>query len=160
MKARTAQLVITISIGLFLLFGLMLLPQHAPDATADTVPTPVAIMNSSPESVNVTFMDTISGMVDAGSNGMQLYTYEYCNFQYIMDQEIFHGVPTTTTLSVQWSMDNSTWSDGPNIVAANAADADGVVQIPNLGRYIRVYKDVTASAGGSWLTTTVKAVCK
>jgi hypothetical protein len=160
MNARTQHLIISIAIGLFLLFGLMALPQAAPPATADTVPTPVAIMNPSSDATVVTFFDTISGMVDAGSSGLQLSTFEYCNYQWITDQEIFHGVPTTTTLTVQWSMDNSTWSDGPALVSNNVADGDGIVQVPNLGRYTRVYKDVTASVGGSWLTTTVKALCK
>jgi hypothetical protein len=161
MKARTTQLIISILIGVFLLFGLMLLADNSPRAQADTVPTPVAIMNPSDSAVNVTFMDADTNTTSVAGSGMQLYTYEYCNFQWVIDQDLASGVANTTTLKVQWSMDDSTWSDGPNLVASNAADGDGVVQVPNLGRYIRVYAthdDTGVGDGG--ITTTVKALCK
>ncbi len=60
-------------------------------------------------------------------------------------------------MTLQYSNDNTNWSDGPAIVAANVADADGMVQASNLGRYSRVY----ATLGNTnTITITVKAVAK
>ena len=125
-----------------------------------STPTPVAIMNQSPESALVTFISgTTSIIADYSPPGQQLYTFEYCNIQYIIDQTLAGTGPcyNTTTLTINWSMDNSTWSDGPAIVAANVADAESVVQVPQLGRYMRIYADVT---NANPITITAKGVCK
>jgi hypothetical protein len=160
MERKQAQLFVAVVAALILLTGLFVLTANeaTSPARADTVPTPVANMNQSPESALVTFSaGTTPTIADAGTDGMQLYTFEYCNLQWITDQTLVAGAYNTTTLTVNWSMDNSTWSDGPVIIASNVSDADGVVQVPNLGRYMRIYKDVTSA---NPITITVKGVCK
>ena len=75
------------------------------------------------------------------------------DIQWIIDQ----GTTNTATLKLQYSNDNSNWSDGPALVTNNVADADGMVQASNLGRYTRVY----ATLGNTnTITLTVKAVAK
>lgn len=157
MTRQHAQITISIIAGFFLLALLLITATSSPmpEAHAGTIPTPVAIMNQSDQAALITFLDQDTTTSDAGGPGLQLYTYEYCNLQYVIDQA--GGVPNTTTLKIQWSMDNTNWTDGPNIVASNAADDTGIVQIPNLGRYQRVYEDHT---GASAITVTVKGVCK
>ena len=113
-------------------------------------------MNQSQSAELITFVDNTSTVDGTGDSGMQLFTFEYCNLQWIIDEDVTTA-PNTTTLTVQWSMDNTTWSDGPNLVAAAVADGDGILQIPNLGRYMRVYEDHT---GAQPITVTVKGVCK
>lgn len=156
MTRKHTQLMITILAGFFLIALLILSATATPvDHAYAGVPTPVSIMNQSDQAALVTFLDANTSTTDGGGPGLQLYTYEYCNLQYIIDQG--PGVPNTTTLRVEWSMDNTNWAVGPNIVASNAADAVDLVQVPNLGRYQRIYEDHT---GAEPITVTVKAVCK
>ena len=122
------------------------------EASADTVPTPASV-NSSSSALYVPFWSATTKTADAGSNSYQLMTYEFLDIQWVIDQ----GTVNTTTLKVQYSNDDSNWSDGPNLVANNAADADGMVQVANLGRYTRIYADVTNS---NTITFTVKAIAK
>jgi len=159
MNRKHTQIAISITAGFFLLAMLIITATTtpAPEAHAGTVPTPVSIMNQSDQAALVGFLENDTNTSDAGGPGLQLYTYEYCNLQYIIDQVGGATAPNTTTLTIQWSMDNSTWSNGPAIVSSNTADDNGIVQIPNLGRYQRIYEDHT---GTSAITVTVKGVCK
>jgi hypothetical protein len=146
---------VAITIGLmFLLAALSMLGGVQP-AAADTVPTPVYVSGSD-DRLYVTFFDADTTATDEASSGFQLANYEYMDVQFVVDQN--PTLQNTTTLTIQWSNDNVNWSDGPALVAANAADADGMVQVGNLGRYTRVYKD--AHADGGAMTWTVKAVAK
>jgi len=159
MTRKHTQLAVSIFAGFFLLALLILsaVNSPAPEARADTVPTPAAIMNQSESSALITFLDSYSSTDGADAGPAKIYTYEYGNFQYVIDQMGASPSVNTTTLTVQWSMDATTWSDGPAMVSANVADADSVVQVPNLGLYRRVYPDHT---GTNPVTITVKAVCK
>jgi len=73
--------------------------------------------------------------------------------QYVIDQ----GTTNTATLTIQWSNDNTNWSDGPALVSNNVADADGMVQVANMGRYTRV---ASTLGNTNTITITVKAVAK
>lgn len=122
------------------------------EASADTVPTPAA-HNPSSSALYVPFWSASAKTASAGSNSYQLMTYELLDVQWIIDQ----GTTNTATLTIQWSNDNTNWSDGPALVSNNVADADGMVQVSNLGRYTRVY----ATLGNSNpITLTVKAIAK
>lgn len=159
MTRKHAQLTASLAAGFILLAAVLFLTvmQAPPIASADTVPTPAAIQNQSQSAELITFIDSDTSTTDnSGSTGIQMYTLEYCNLQWIIDEDVTTA-PNTTTLTAQWSMDNSTWSDGPAIVAAAVADGDGVVQVPNLGRYMRIAQDHT---GAQPITVTAKAVCK
>ena len=145
---------IAITIGLMFLLAALTMVSNAPPVSADTVPTPVYISGSD-DRLFVTFFDADTTVTTENSPGFQLAAYEFMDVQFVVDQT---GSPAnTTTLKIQWSNDNTNWSDGPNIVASNAADADGMVQVANLGRYTRINKTV---AGTNTMTWTVKAVAK
>ena len=145
---------IAITIGLMFLLAALSLVSNAPPAIADTVPTPIYVSGSD-DRLFVTFFEADTTVASEASSGFQLAAYEYMDVQWVVD----HGgtPPNTTTVKIQWSNDNTNWSDGPDIVNASAADGDGMVQVGNLGRYTRMYK--TTSNTGS-MTWTVKAVAK
>ena len=146
---------IAITIGLMFLLAALSLVSNAPPAIADTVPTPVYISGSD-DRLFVTFFEADTTATTENSSGFQLAAYEFMDVQFVVDHA--GTPPNTTTLKIQWSNDNTNWSDGPNIVASSAADADGMVQVANLGRYTRINK--TADANGNAMTWTVKAVAK
>ncbi len=87
------------------------------------------------------------------SNAMQLSKYEVLDLQYVIDQ----GTTNTTTLKIQFSNDNTNWSDGINVVANNAADANAMQQFNNFGRYTRLYATLT---NANAVTITARAVAK
>ena len=155
---RQKTLMTLIIVGLFAALVFLSFLQPVTRVSADTVPTPAYGKSYEPGAVVVTLLDTEAFIADnTDTNGIQLYTAEYCNAQYIIDQTIIAQAANTTTLTAQWSMDNSTWSAGPAIVTANAADADGLVQIPMLGRYIGFDVNVTNT---NPITIGIKAICK
>jgi hypothetical protein len=91
---------------------------------------------------------------DEQSAGVQLAGYDTLDVQFVVDQP---STVNTTTVKIQWSNDNSNWSDGPTLVSANAADADGMVQVANMGRYTRIDYNVSNTQTVTW---TVKAIAK
>lgn len=145
---------IAVTIGLMFLLAALTLVSHAPPAAADTVPTPVYISGSD-DRLYVTFFEDDATVTDEASSGFQLAAYEFMDVQWVIDQT--GAIPNTTTVKIQWSNDNTNWSDGPTVVSANAADGDGMVQVANLGRYTRAYADHT---GAATMTLTLKAVAK
>lgn len=145
---------IAVTIGLMFLLAALSLVSHAPPAAADTVPTPVYVSGSD-DRLYVNFFEADTTVASEASSGFQLAAYEYMDVQWVA----VHGgtPPNTTTVKVQWSNDNTNWSDGPDVSASSSADGDGMVQVANLGRYTRMYK--TSSNTGT-MTWTVKAVAK
>jgi hypothetical protein len=144
-----AALTALMLVALILIAGLSMQPATI---SADTVPTPVYVSGSD-DALYVNYWSSSAITASAGSNPYQLVAYEYQDVQFVIDQTDVN----TATIKVQWSNDNSNWSDGPNIVADNAADADGMVQVANLGRYTRMYATL---ANSNEVTITVKAVAK
>jgi hypothetical protein len=143
-------------VALMLMVMALLLGAPAQPAAADTVPTPISAQAGSGSSsyLNVVFWSADTLSASAASSAMQLPGYDSLDLQYVIDQPT---TVNTTTIKVQWSNDNSNWSDGPTIVSSNAADADSMVQLANMGRYTRLYATQT---GTSAVTITVKAVAK
>jgi hypothetical protein len=136
-----------------LLIGVLFGPAGPGQAAPLAVPTPLAETAGGGDYLNVVFWSADALTADGGSNALQLPGYEVLDLQYIIDQ----GTTNTTTLKIQFSNDNTNWSDGINIVANNAADANGMVQVNNFGRYTRLYADVTNT--NAW-TITARAVAK
>jgi hypothetical protein len=155
-KSERVFLAVALAAFAFLLALSALLNSGATPSYADTVPTPAAVQAGSGGTgwLAVTFDSADAMTADEGSSGFQLAGYDTLDVQFIVDQ----GTSTnTTTVNVQWSNDNSNWSDGPAIVSANSADADGMVQVANMGRYTRIYYNVTNTNTVTW---TVKAIAK
>jgi hypothetical protein len=143
-------------VALLLMVVALLLASPAQPSYADTVPTPIGAQagSGSTDYLNVVFWSSDSLAASAASNALQLPGYDSIDLQYVIDQ------PTsvnTTTIKVQWSNDNTNWSDGPTIVTSNAADADSMIQIANMGRYTRLYATVTNT---QTVTLTAKGVAK
>jgi hypothetical protein len=141
-------------IGLILVaLMLAILGSATPSAAApEAAPTPVSA-DYAGGATNVVFWEAEAITADGGSDAKQLVNYESLDLSYTVDQ----GTVNTTTLKIQFSNDGTNWADGINIVAANAADATGMVQLNNFGRYTRVYADVANSNTVTW---TVLAVAK
>ena len=153
----------TLVVGLLGVLVALSLLSPATQQTHAAVLTPVYGFYQSYDAVPVSFMDQTAFTIDAYSSGIQLYTAEYCNAQWIADQTALAIPPSvlpilnTTTLTLQWSADDTNWATGPVLLAANVADGTNIVQFPILGRYTRIKTDVSNT---NTVTYTVKAVCK
>lgn len=132
------------------LVGLSLLTPAAP-ISADTVPTPISVQHPGSPYVNVVFVPTTAQAASTNGSGIQLPSYKALDIQFVIDQTDVN----TATLTLQYSNDNSNWSDGPAIVSNNAADADGMVQTANMGRYSRI---ISTLANTNPVTITVTAL--
>jgi hypothetical protein len=84
---------------------------------------------------------------------LQFPNHEIADIQYTVDQTVVN----TVTLKLQHSNDNVSFVDGTAIVAANAADANGLDQFLNYGRYSCIFADV---ATASTVTITVIGLMK
>ena len=145
---------VSIIIGLMFLLAALSLVSNAPPVQADTVPTPIYVSGSD-DRLYVTFFEADTTVASEASSGFQLANYEYMDVQWVVDHA--GTPPNTTTVKVQWSNDNTNWSDGPNVIATSSTDGDSMVQVGNLGRYTRLYKTSTNTGSMTW---TVKAVAK
>lgn len=126
-------------------------------AAPGAIPTPAFTGYSGDTTQNVTFWNAQAMTVDAGSTAFELGQAEALDIQYIIDQDWAGGEPNTTTLKLQFSNDNTNWTDGVAVVTSNTTDTVNLLQYNNFGRYTRIYADVGASDG---LTLTVIAVAR
>ena len=152
---RKSVVVVAVAMALMLAMAVLFSGPAVP-SYADTVPTPAGAQAGSGNTswLAVDFASASAKAADGASSGFQLPGYDSLDVQYVIDQ----GTSTNTiTINAQWSNDNSNWSDGPAIVSDNSADADGMVQIANMGRYTRMYYNVTNT---NTVTVTVKAIAK
>ena len=111
--------------------------QAAPPAA----PTPIADLVNSNDALNVTFQSATALTADTNTGGSQLPTYEWLDIQYVID----HGTVNTTTITVQFSNDNSNWVSGPAIVTDSAADGSDITRVPIFGRYVRFNQNLTSA---------------
>jgi hypothetical protein len=153
---RKSVVVVAVAMALMLAMAVLLSGPAVP-SYADTVPTPVGAQAGSGNTswLAVDFASASAKAADGASSGFQLPGYDSLDVQFVIDQN--DAATNTITINAQWSNDNSNWSDGPAIVSANAADADGMVQVANMGRYTRMYYNLTNT---NTVTVTVKAIAK
>jgi hypothetical protein len=124
----------TVVVGLALMVILaQVLPQQPVQAGPLALPTAIAAPAGGGDWIMATIMsaDTVSGTETSGAIHVAAYTA--ADVQYNLgftDSE-------TVTCKLQFSNDNSTWNDGPNLVAAAVADATGLDQFHVYGRYMR-----------------------
>ncbi len=129
-----------------LLIGLSLLAP-AGQISADTIPTPISIQAGGASTLNAVFWSSDNQAASEASNSIQAPSYGSLILHYNIDQTDIN----TSTIITRWSLDptcasapsTAVWSDGPTVVNANAADADGIVQQANLGRCTQLYNTVT-----------------
>jgi len=154
MSATRRVVVVSVAAAaLLLIAGALLLGSPEYSEAAAVAPTPLAETAGGPGYQNVVFWSADALTADGASNALQLPGYEVLDLQYVIDQ----GTVNTTTIKLQFSNDNTNWSDGINVVASNAADANAMAQFNNFGRYVRLYADVTNSNA---VTITARAVAK
>lgn len=116
-------------------------------------PTPIANLVNSGDALNVTFQSATAIAADTNTGGQQLPTYEWVDIQYVID----HGTVNTTTITAQFSNDNSNWVNGPAIVTDSAADGSDITRIPIFGRYMRFNQNV---ANTNTITITLIGLAK
>jgi len=116
-------------------------PRLTPPARAAAFATPVASWPHSTDNSKwpVYFWTTEAITTSGASQEWKLANYEALDLHYVIDQ----GTVNTATLKLQYSNDGSNWADGADVVAANAADANEMVQHYNVGAYTRLYATVS-----------------
>lgn len=119
------------------------------------VPTPVSVSRAVAKWFPVTYWDTAPLTADARAECFETAANDLIDIQYVIDQGA--GVPNTTTIKLQHSVDNSTFIDGVSLVTSNSADASDLEQFQVFGRYTCLYADVSNTNA---VTLTIKAVVK
>lgn len=157
MKDRTNRIVLTLLI-VGLLFGGVAWRASPSTAAPSLIPTPLTIPVGAASSITyVTLKSTGSITADAGGPAQNLPSYSRLDIQYVIDQTVIGTAANTTTLTLQYSNDGANWVNGAALVTANAADASDMNEYPNVGRYTRIYQDVSNT---NPITITVLAVAK
>jgi cytoskeletal protein RodZ len=116
-------------------------------------PTPVGNLVQSDNQATVPFQTTTALTADTNSPGRDVQRYEWCDLQTTVDV----GTVNTTTITVQFSNDNSNWDSGPAVLSNIAADETDMTRVALFGRYTRFVQDVTNS---NPITITLLGLCK
>jgi hypothetical protein len=141
---------------LALVAGVVISGGGAPPAQALSV-TPVANLTYSPDRNYFSVYEDTTIAEDTYSYPLDISAQEWCDFQYVVDQELDGSDVNTTTATIEYSNDRTNWVAGPALVTANAADAGDMTRLPVFGRYLRIHMDVTNTATPTW---TINASCK
>lgn len=146
-----------VALSLLLLFAVLLSIGSSGKVSAAPfgVPTPVSVSRSITKWFPVTYWDTAPLAADTRAECFETAANDLVDIQYTIDQGA--GVPNTTTLKLQHSVDNLTFIDGVSVVASNSADASDLKQFQVFGRYTCLYADVSNTNA---VTITAKAVVK
>lgn len=123
-------------------------------AAPNLVPTPVAgVIAGSPSAQNAVWMSNLVLTTDGNSRSVNLGNYAKADVQVVVDRTLVN----TTTLKLQFSNDNTNWTDGATIGSALVNDTSTLAQYAIFGRYTRVNADVTNS---NPITITVLGLAK
>lgn len=153
MKFTTA-LISGVALGLALvLIALAALPLEGAIAAPAAAPTPISAPGSAGTPSYVTFWGSTALVTSTRSNPLELGAYNRLDLQYTIDQ----GTVNTATLYLQTSCDGQNWDSGVAFVSNNAADATGVVSLPNFCRYTAISSTLSNT---NPLTVIVKAAAK
>lgn len=117
-------------------------------------PTPVAAPDAAGIGVAFSSQTATALTADTNTASVDLLRYKTLDVEYVIDQ----GTVNTTTITLQYSIDGSAWTDGVAVVTSNAADVTALtVRLPVFGRYIRFSQDVATS---SPVTITLSGVAR
>jgi hypothetical protein len=124
------------------LIGITLLPMEPQDVSAapNAIPTPLAITGTGETPKLAVFFDGQAITEDTRSCVDSTY-YDKMDLHTILD----HGVVNTTTLTLEFTNNRTTWPDGIAAVTASAADADALNQFNIFGVQTCVFANVTNS---------------
>jgi hypothetical protein len=126
-------------------------------AAPPAAPTPVTGLVYSPDRNYFDVYDTVTIAADTHSKILDISAQEWCDIEYVVNQDIDSAGVNTTTVTIEYSNDRTNWIDGPALVTSNAADASDMTRIPIFGRYMQFEMDVTNTATPTW---TINAFCK
>lgn len=140
-----------------LLAAVALAPSGSTQAAPSFAPTPVAAVQRSPAPEFPTFFNAKVLTEDTRSSCFEVPDYAVVDLQYIVDQTLVALAPNTTTLTLQWSNDNSNYVNGLAVATNNITDTNDLQQFQLFGRHACVYADVTNT---NPVTVTVLGVVK
>lgn len=133
MRFQTFIPIIVAAVMLGATLGLLGPVQAAPPAA----PTPVAIDSRDLARV-MNWM--LSEVVITHTRSCQIAgVHEVADIQYVIDQAT---ATNTITLTLQYSNDQSHFTDGPALVVSNTVDADSLAQYAVFGQYACIYATV------------------
>lgn len=118
--------------------GLNSAPAGAAPAAA---PTPISVTASSKDAGEVVLFAGTVVTADGGSRAVVVKDYQLVDVQYVIDETAVN----TTTLKLQFSNDNSTWTDGATLASAAVADGNALTQQAVFGKFLRAYADVATT---------------
>lgn len=137
-------------IALVVIGSIVGIGQAAPPAVPTPLANPISLTTGP---LNVTFQSATAIAADTNTSGVQLPAYGQLALQYTIDQ----GTVNTTTITLQYSNDNTNWFNGLAVVSANAADTTDGIFLPLGWRYVRFNQDV---ANSNPITITMIGVAK
>lgn len=147
MKSKLALL--GIIMALLVILAMLSFPAVAAPPAA---PTPIAdFLLQGVQARAFNFQTRTAITADTNTSGVDVMGLSAVDVQYVID----HGTVNTTTLTVQYSNDNSNWVNGVALVSDSAADGTDITRVPVFGRYMRVNQNVT---GTDAITITLTAV--
>lgn len=132
----------------------------APPLAPELIPTPVSASASQAAANVITWMSASARTADGGGSAQNTRNFQRCDVSWAVDV----GTVNTTTLTLQFSNDNTYWVNGAAIESTIVADSGlsttgsgNMQQFAVFGRYSRVYADVTNS---NPITVTAIGTCR
>ncbi len=134
-----------------------MVPSGSTQAAPSFAPTPVAAVQRSLAPEFPVFFNAKVLTADTRSNCFEVPDYAVVDLQYIVDQTLVDLAANTTTLTLQWSNDNSNYVNGLAVATNNITDTNDIQQYQLFGRHACVYADVSNT---NPVTVTVLGVVK
>lgn len=143
-KKLLTPAILSLAVILLAIVALAYIPTDQVEAAPPAVPTPITVTYSADNTGTIVkfWADGTVITQDGASTAFQLGQSEALDIQYALDQGTSVN---TTTFTLQFSNDNSNWTNGVDIVASNAADATNLLQFNNFGAYTRVWANVATT---------------
>jgi len=112
-------------------------------ASPPLAPTPVANILASDQAAFFRIQPALMLTADTNTSGRDVLGFNSLDIQYIVDVDA--NAVNTTTLTIQYSNDNTNWDNGVALGTLDAATGDhnDITRIPIFGRYVRINQDVT-----------------
>ena len=110
-------------------------------AAPAAAPTPVSVTASSKDAGEVVLYAGTVVTADGGSAVTVVKDYQLVDVQYVIDETAVN----TTTVKLQFSNDNSNWTDGATLASSAVADGNGLTQQAVFGKFMRAYADVATT---------------
>jgi hypothetical protein len=153
MKQRFTRILAPVIIALAMLgvFFVGMASDRSAMAAPPLAPTPVANILDT-DQANPFYFQTLTGVTaDTNTEAIEVLVFDSLDIQHVID----HNTVNTTTLTVQYSNDNSNWVNGVALVTDSAADGTDITRVPVFGRYMRINQNVTSS---NYISITLLAV--